>query len=283
MKKVGIYVHIPFCMQKCKYCDFVSFKCIDDKVDEYFNFLELEIIENTKKLKLEDNNEQIEIDTIYIGGGTPSALSLKEIEYYVGMPIDAALAELGIITTRIYKTGFYFCGWKQNKSSETFIKSLPPYGTLYAIWQSTGNQGGGSGGSTDMQEPIVTFDFNGGTLDGKSSMTFDYDDLKYSMGSSTISVFAFLGLEHPTKSGYTFLGWSTNSNATSPEYNSNSLYTNRRDITLYAIWTKVGNAVTLPENPKTGIMDYLLPLGGTAGVSGAGLAILKRKRSFKQF
>ena len=80
MKKVGIYVHIPFCMQKCKYCDFVSFKCIDDKVDEYFNFLELEIIENAKKLKLEDNNEQIEIDTIYIGGGTPSIVSEKYIE-----------------------------------------------------------------------------------------------------------------------------------------------------------------------------------------------------------
>ena len=80
MKKVGIYVHIPFCMQKCKYCDFVSFKCIDDKVDEYFNFLELEIIENAEKLKLEDNNEQIEIDTIYIGGGTPSIVSEKYIE-----------------------------------------------------------------------------------------------------------------------------------------------------------------------------------------------------------
>ena len=80
MKKVGIYVHIPFCMQKCKYCDFVSFKCIDDKVDEYFNFLELEIIENAKKLKLEDNNEQIEIDTIYIGGGTPSIFSEKYIK-----------------------------------------------------------------------------------------------------------------------------------------------------------------------------------------------------------
>lgn len=160
---------------------------------------------NTDKLVLDFNGGT------YMGNKTAS-FTLKEIEYYVGMPIDAALAELGIITTRIYKTGFYFCGWKQNKSSETFIKSLPPYGTLYAIWQSTGNQGGGSGGSTDMQEPIVTFDFNGGTLDGKSSMTFDYDDLKYSMGSSTISVFAFLGLEHPTKSGYTFLGWTSTKN-----------------------------------------------------------------------
>ena len=80
MKKVGIYVHIPFCMHKCKYCDFISFKCIDDKVDEYFNCLELEIIENAKKLELEDNNEQIEIDTIYIGGGTPSIVSEKYIE-----------------------------------------------------------------------------------------------------------------------------------------------------------------------------------------------------------
>ena len=36
MEKLGIYVHIPFCKKKCKYCDFVSFFCDENKIDLYF-------------------------------------------------------------------------------------------------------------------------------------------------------------------------------------------------------------------------------------------------------
>ena len=92
MKKVGIYVHIPFCKQKCKYCDFVSFQCMDDKMEDYFNYLTQEILDKSEELNIKkdesnpdndlENNlkECIEIDTIYIGGGTPSIVSEKYIE-----------------------------------------------------------------------------------------------------------------------------------------------------------------------------------------------------------
>lgn len=73
MKNIGIYVHIPFCKQKCKYCDFISFQCMEDKFEDYFKYLIKEI---------ENKSEEVmdEIDTIYIGGGTPSIVPAEYIE-----------------------------------------------------------------------------------------------------------------------------------------------------------------------------------------------------------
>ena len=67
MERFGIYIHIPFCVKKCSYCDFVSF-CSDEKIwEQYTNAVVCEIenkkIENPKK-----------VTTIYIGGGTPSLI-----------------------------------------------------------------------------------------------------------------------------------------------------------------------------------------------------------------
>lgn len=85
-------MHIPFCKQKCKYCDFVSFQCMDDKMEDYFNCLTQEIIDKADEIntKIDRSNTYndieniskkcIEIDTIYIGGGTPSIVSEKYIE-----------------------------------------------------------------------------------------------------------------------------------------------------------------------------------------------------------
>lgn len=50
MKKIGIYVHIPFCVQKCKYCDFVSFQCMGNKIDSYFECLIQEISDKSNNL-----------------------------------------------------------------------------------------------------------------------------------------------------------------------------------------------------------------------------------------
>lgn len=60
----GIYIHIPFCMKKCEYCDFVSFPCMENRFSEYISALILEM----KKYKGEY------ADTVFIGGGTPSYL-----------------------------------------------------------------------------------------------------------------------------------------------------------------------------------------------------------------
>ncbi len=72
-QEIGIYVHIPFCKQKCLYCDFISFEGIIEKEEQYTEALKKEIIENAKKI------ENDIVTTIYVGGGTPSYIDSKYI------------------------------------------------------------------------------------------------------------------------------------------------------------------------------------------------------------
>ncbi len=72
--ELGIYVHIPFCKQKCLYCDFISFSNKQEKYEKYIQKL-LKEIENEEQLLL-----TYQITTIYIGGGTPSIIDSKYIE-----------------------------------------------------------------------------------------------------------------------------------------------------------------------------------------------------------
>ena len=74
MKKIGVYIHIPFCKQKCYYCDFISFPNIEKMQEKYVQAL-LKEIENFIK-----ENQELKIETIYIGGGTPSYIDSKYIE-----------------------------------------------------------------------------------------------------------------------------------------------------------------------------------------------------------
>lgn len=76
MKELGIYIHIPFCKQKCYYCDFVSYANKEEKIQEYIKCLQEEIGIESEKYK----NEEYEITTIYIGGGTPSFIDDSYIE-----------------------------------------------------------------------------------------------------------------------------------------------------------------------------------------------------------
>lgn len=83
MQNFGIYIHIPFCQKKCKYCDFISFDKCDEKIKEkYVNAL-IKEIENYCRGRvplLPSNNNPQKITTIYIGGGTPSILSAEQIQ-----------------------------------------------------------------------------------------------------------------------------------------------------------------------------------------------------------
>ncbi len=74
----GLYIHIPFCMRKCKYCDFVSFVKKDYMAEDYLDalFREMRGYEGEK------------IDTIFIGGGTPSMLSAKQLAKLTKMCFD---------------------------------------------------------------------------------------------------------------------------------------------------------------------------------------------------
>jgi len=71
-KNIGIYIHIPFCKAKCYYCDFISFSNKENLIEEYIEAVikEIEHIDLTK----------YNVDTIYIGGGTPSILGSKYIK-----------------------------------------------------------------------------------------------------------------------------------------------------------------------------------------------------------
>ena len=79
MKELGIYIHIPFCKQKCYYCDFISYANSEKKVEEYIKALKREIKEESKNI----NKEEYIINTIYIGGGTPSFIEEKYISEIV--------------------------------------------------------------------------------------------------------------------------------------------------------------------------------------------------------
>ncbi len=72
MKEIGVYIHIPFCKQKCSYCDFTSFSNKDDFIKEYIDSIK-------KEIQIRNNLDYV-VKTIYIGGGTPSYIKSKYIE-----------------------------------------------------------------------------------------------------------------------------------------------------------------------------------------------------------
>ena len=70
----GIYIHIPFCRKICNYCDFYKMVVSDKFKDEYIDYL-------IKDLRLSVSLYNLdEVDTIYIGGGTPSCLMLESLK-----------------------------------------------------------------------------------------------------------------------------------------------------------------------------------------------------------
>ncbi len=83
-KKFGLYIHIPFCRQKCFYCDFPSFAGREKKIDRYLQALEQEFALLRQRLYPKDNVRDTERKfaprTIYIGGGTPTALNAHQMK-----------------------------------------------------------------------------------------------------------------------------------------------------------------------------------------------------------
>ena len=73
-KEFGIYIHIPFCVRKCLYCDFLSFACDNDAQERYMEALYKEIKAFSRHL------EGVEVSTVFIGGGTPSVVDTALLE-----------------------------------------------------------------------------------------------------------------------------------------------------------------------------------------------------------
>lgn len=72
-KPLSIYIHIPFCVRKCNYCDFLSGPATEQKKDEYIHALMKEI------RSYHSLSEEYEIATVFLGGGTPSSIDAKYI------------------------------------------------------------------------------------------------------------------------------------------------------------------------------------------------------------
>lgn len=73
-RNLGLYIHIPFCKQKCNYCDFYSLGCNENKIPDYIDALCTHISREAHLYK------DYQIDTIFLGGGTPSLVSEKDFD-----------------------------------------------------------------------------------------------------------------------------------------------------------------------------------------------------------
>lgn len=79
MKTLGIYIHIPFCVRKCDYCDFLSAPAGKETMESYVKAL-IKEIELSK-----DKMEEYLVDTVFVGGGTPSILEEKLICHVISV------------------------------------------------------------------------------------------------------------------------------------------------------------------------------------------------------
>ena len=93
MKRLGIYVHIPFCAKKCDYCDFYSLASSEDEKKAYIEALKREIREASKKV-----SDEYRVYTIYFGGGTPSIIKA----YYIKEILDEIRSGF-----KLYEDGFF--------------------------------------------------------------------------------------------------------------------------------------------------------------------------------
>lgn len=74
-KDLSLYVHIPFCLSKCRYCNFVSCVAPDEIKVKYLKALNNELVFRSREYRM-----RYDVSTIYIGGGTPSSLRLGSIK-----------------------------------------------------------------------------------------------------------------------------------------------------------------------------------------------------------
>ena len=151
------------------------------------------------------------------GSGAPSS----QTKYYG--------KTLTLSSSKPTRTGYTFLGW--STSSTATSATYQPGGsyttnsgvTLYAVWK--------------LNEYTVSYSANGGS--GAPSSQTKYYGKKLTLSSTK-----------PTRTGYTFLGWSTSSTATSATYQPGGSYTANSGVTLYAVWKL--NEYTVSYNANEG-------------------------------
>lgn len=78
MNPLGLYIHIPFCKRKCAYCDFVSYPGCEAEMDSYI----VNVIGEARLYA--DALLSRQVDTVFVGGGTPSLLSPQQFQRLIG-------------------------------------------------------------------------------------------------------------------------------------------------------------------------------------------------------
>ncbi|MDO4557250.1 MAG: InlB B-repeat-containing protein, partial [Lachnospiraceae bacterium] len=122
---------------------------------------------------------------------------------------------LTLSSTEPTRTGYTFLGWSTSSTAISASYSagssytLNSSATLYAVWA--------------VNTYIVSYNANGGS-GAPASQT------------KTYGVTLTLSSTKPTRTGYTFLGWSTNSAANSVNYTAGQVYSGNDDLLLYAVW-----------------------------------------------
>lgn len=202
-------------------------------------------------------------------GNSSVKFTCEEIEDFVGFPIETALVYLNFGIDRLERDNYEFVGWTLKKNGTNLVRYLPEYGVLYAKWDngidddfgdiddgtdddsgdidddSDDNSGNidddfnDDSGSQDFDPdaPLsVTLDFNGGTMNGESSLILTYEQLEMYIGLDFAIAINNLGVltSVPTKNdGSTFIGFAATRNGTPGEPWTIPESGNH---TLYAIW-----------------------------------------------
>ncbi|MBN1758820.1 MAG: radical SAM family heme chaperone HemW [Chitinispirillaceae bacterium] len=79
--RCSLYVHLPFCRSKCRYCDFYSVADREELIDGYLDAV-------AREWELHTERTSVELTSVYIGGGTPSLLSMAQWEYFGSLLFD---------------------------------------------------------------------------------------------------------------------------------------------------------------------------------------------------
>lgn len=110
-RKIGIYIHVPFCISKCAYCDFYSIGFSEEKAEEYVNKVISQIGRWGAELKCS-------ADTLYFGGGTPSLLKSEQIGRIIAKVKECFYLENGEITVEV----------NPKENLEKWFKEVKEYG-----------------------------------------------------------------------------------------------------------------------------------------------------------
>lgn len=81
MKEIGLYIHVPFCLAKCAYCDFVSYPYSPEAAERY-----LQALEGETRLWGARLGPELVLKTVYVGGGTPTCLPPEALARLMNIP-----------------------------------------------------------------------------------------------------------------------------------------------------------------------------------------------------